>query len=79
MTASTIHDPQKVLDFIIRHKIEHDGNSPTVAEVCTACQISSKSTAHSILMKLQAQGRLRLSRQIAVVGGRWLPPGEVGP
>ena len=74
---------QEIMRFIIRYKRQHDGNSPTVREIQDACGVSSTSMVAYYLGKLEDVGLIRRghgfeSRAIEVVGGRWMPPGEVG-
>jgi SOS-response transcriptional repressor LexA len=65
-----------VLEFIIAHKRAHDGNSPTVREICDHCGISSTSVGNYALTALARRGFIRLaegghSRSIEVIGGAW--------
>ncbi len=65
---------QKVLDFIVRYKREHDGNSPTRREIGEACQISSTSVVNYYLDQLARAGLIetaRKARAITVMGGSW--------
>lgn len=69
-----------VFGYIVSHKIDHDGNSPTIREICAACGISSTSAVDYNLQKLERAKLIRLTiiahraRGIEVVGGKWLPP-----
>lgn len=69
------YDPDVVFDFVVEFKHKHDGNSPTLREICDGLQISSTSMAHRALADLHKQGRIRVdtsrARGIIVVGGRW--------
>ena len=65
-----------MLDFIVAYKRTHDGNSPTVREICDACAISSTGVGNYCLVRLVQHGLLRVdnygrSRSIEVVGGEW--------
>jgi hypothetical protein len=69
--------------FIIAYKTAHDGIPPSLREIVEECGIASTSVASYNLNKLQAAGLIRINpetraRNIEVVGGRWLPPGEDG-
>jgi SOS-response transcriptional repressor LexA len=73
----------RVLRYIILYKRRHDGVAPTVREIMDACGISSTSVVAYHLKRLEAAGKIICgdfgsSRAIEVVGGRWVPPGEVG-
>jgi SOS-response transcriptional repressor LexA len=70
------HDLQQIFRWIIQYKTEHDGNSPSLAEMMGACCISSKSVALYELHRLQKAGLIRLmgrkqARRIHIVGGEW--------
>jgi SOS-response transcriptional repressor LexA len=70
------YKPNKVFEFIVDFKKDHDGNSPTVREIAKKCKISSISTVSFILDELDESGKIKLlnngqSRQIHVVGGSW--------
>jgi SOS-response transcriptional repressor LexA len=66
---------EKLLEFIVKYKREHDGNSPTMREMMAALHISSTSMAQYYLKRLEKNGAIRLSKylpsKIEVVGGRW--------
>lgn len=70
----------EMLDFIIRYKKEHDGNSPTYREIMRATGISSTSVVAYHLERLEQNGVIRRpqqvgnSRMIEIVGGRWIAP-----
>ena len=66
----------QVFDFLVRYKLAHDGNSPSLREIADACNIVL-SGAHYHLTRLQLDNRIRLggkSRMIEVVGAEWHPP-----
>lgn len=70
---------QKVYDFIVAFKQDHDGVSPSVLEIGGACGITSTSTTRFVLNGLERLGLIECeyagkSRMIKVVGGRWIPP-----
>ena len=71
--ASTL----RVLEYIIEYKTEHDGNSPSMREICAATLLASTSTVNYHLTQLIKMGRIRTfaldkqSRSIEVVGGKW--------
>jgi len=68
---------QKILDFIMAFKAEHDGNPPTRARIPEQFQTST-SVINNDLKFLVAIGKIksweRGSRLIEVVGGTWNPP-----
>lgn len=71
-----LHDPDRVFAFIVQYKRSHDGNSPTIQEICEECGISSKSVCQRILRKLAAHGKLKPHRKgkpraVETVGGKW--------
>lgn len=67
----------KIFDFIVQFKREHDGNSPSIREIMDACGLHSTSYVASTLDKLVADGRLMIGRHkndfrmIFVIGGAW--------
>lgn len=78
--AGIKHDRKKVLEYIITYKREHDGNSPTLREMMTACRVTSTSNMSYILADLQKSGQIIVnpgSRGIEVIGGRWSYAPEV--
>jgi len=68
----------KIIEYIISYKVSHDGNSPTSREIADATDCSSTSVVHYHLRVLERQRKIKVvrhsSRQIEVVGGRWIPP-----
>jgi hypothetical protein len=73
----------QVYDFIVKFKQTHDGVSPSVAEICEGCEISSNSVVVGHLHSLERLGLIECgygkgkSRMIAVCGGRWIPPSRI--
>ena len=71
----TVYDLQKILQWIVTYKTNHDGNSPSVVELMDGCAISSRSVALYQLRRLHQAGHIRLTkerrRSICVVGGEW--------
>lgn len=74
---------QKVFEFILKFKAEHDGNSPTIRGIGDACDIPSTSTVEYYLSKLEREGLIDRcerksnnsnARMIRVAGGQWSPP-----
>lgn len=68
------HSRQAVLDFIIRYKQQHDGNSPSMREIMAASSVSTLSLIDHILDDLVDAGLIVRgpgARNIQVVGGRW--------
>jgi SOS-response transcriptional repressor LexA len=67
---------QRIYRFLVEYKVDNNGNSPTLREICEACTISSTSVAIYYLRKLQELGLIHLegamkSRSITVQAGRW--------
>ncbi len=52
---------QCILDFIIQWT-EHNGYPPTIREICDGLQISSTSSAHYYVKKLQKAGKLAIDK-----------------
>jgi len=66
----------RVFQFIVTYKREHDGISPTLREIVEAGLASSTSHAKDVLITLYGDGRIDFAkgsapRAIMVVGGRW--------
>lgn len=68
----------RVLNFIISYKTEHDGNSPTLSQICAATDTRSKNTVWEHLVALEEAGIITrpfgTARHIGVIGGKWIPP-----
>jgi predicted transcriptional regulator len=65
--------PERVFEFIVAFKHEHDGNSPTIREIMVNCRISSTSMVCFYLNQLVAKGLIkRPDANIEVVGGKWI-------
>jgi hypothetical protein len=62
----------EVLEYVILHKRENDGNSPTVREIMRKCQISSTSMVHYYLDQLQYFDKIHCQgiRNIVIVGAK---------
>jgi hypothetical protein len=73
------HSPSmrdQVYAFLVRYKRAHDGNSPTLREIASACHISVSSVSHH-LTRLRLDGRIVFrgkSRMIELAGATWQPP-----
>lgn len=72
---------ERIYDFILNFKQDHDGVSPTVLEICSGCEIRSSSVVCHCLTTLELLGMVkcgygtgRRSRMISIPGGRWVPP-----
>lgn len=69
-----------VYKFIVEFKRTHDGNSPTIREIGTACDVSSTAAVRYYLNGLVKCGLIKRShesgepRMISVVGGMWNAP-----
>jgi SOS-response transcriptional repressor LexA len=65
----------KVYRYIIRHKTENDGVSPSMQTIANALGMTSKTVAHRLVRALVADGALIMKgRAIQVVGGQWEEP-----
>ena len=63
----------EIYDYIVEHKIKHDGNSPTVRAIMAACDISTTSVVKYHLGKLADQGYITIiNRRIEVTSGQWV-------
>lgn len=61
--------------FIITYKAKHDGNSPSMREICAGIDIASTNTVSGYLDKLVSGGLItRRGGHICIVGGKWTPP-----
>lgn len=71
---------EAILAFIIQFKRANDGASPTLREICEACNIASISTAHYHLQALSDAGRIQIdyatNRNIRIPGGEWVYRGQ---
>lgn len=70
----------KVFDFIIAYKVEHQGNTPTICEIQKGCGLSSTSLVHYHLEHLVDAGRITRTgasgRNIEIPGAGWELRGE---
>jgi hypothetical protein len=77
-TAPSTRD--RIFDYLVRYKRDHDGNSPSLREIADACHIAL-SGARYHLTRLEIDNRIRISgkrsRTIEIIGGTWQPP-DVG-
>lgn len=75
ITTQVANQAYRVYSYILSYKKEHDGNSPSIREICSACEISSTSVARYYLNVLEKHGLIRvdpnMSRMISVTGGEW--------
>jgi hypothetical protein len=71
---------EQIFAWIVAYKRSHDGNSPTLRELMSGCDLSSLSVTYDCLRRLTAVGLIDRqaspgtrgrSRQIVIVGGRW--------
>jgi hypothetical protein len=76
-TDQVVATRERVFEFVVAYKKEHDGNSPSLREIADACHIVV-SGAYYHLSRLELEHRVRLSgprsRTIEIVGATWLPP-----
>lgn len=75
MSGGRASSREQVLRYIIDYKQDHDGLSPSVREIASACFLHV-STARYHLDQLAIEGRIRVleRRGIEVIGGAWEPP-----
>ncbi|MBN1965822.1 MAG: hypothetical protein JW910_14315 [Anaerolineae bacterium] len=68
---------QRIYDFIVAYKREHDGLSPAIKEIADTCQIGFSTVRYHLWM-LEIDGRIRAKgrRSIEVIGGVWDLPDE---
>jgi hypothetical protein len=67
---------ERVFDFIVWYKREHDGNSPVMREIGGGTGVTSTSMVSFYLDQLVAMGLIRRperfsSGNIEIVGGKW--------
>lgn len=78
MTKLLTQQQKKIYDFIVVHKSAHNGNSPSIREICAIFNTST-SVARYSLQRLEAHGLIHVdptsARSIEVIGSHWLPPG----
>lgn len=77
MKQANVTKKQKVFEFIVKFKKEHDGNSPTIREIGIACNITSTSVVDYYLNQLvEVVLIFREGKQnsIKVIGGCWIAP-----
>jgi len=70
---------QQIFDFIVKFKIDHDGNSPSVREIAAGCGVTTPSVIKYHLSALENQGAISRpvfgnARMIVVTGGQWIQP-----
>ena len=71
---------EQIFAWIVAYKRTHDGNSPTLRELMSGCDLSSLSVTYDCLRHLTAAGLIERqvspstrgrSRHIVIIGGRW--------
>jgi SOS-response transcriptional repressor LexA len=65
---------QRILDYLIRFKTNHDGNSPTFRQIMKACGITSTSVVHYYLQRMRVNRLIKIEaghKGIEVIGGKW--------
>lgn len=73
----------EILNCIVMFKSKHDGNSPSIREIGDACGINSTSVVRYHMDRLERFGMIERAgsghepRMIRVIGGCWLPPGQI--
>ena len=65
---------KEIYAFIIRYKMSHDGNSPSIREIGEAVGIGSTSLILHYLQNLEKCSAITMDgqRAISVVGGSWV-------
>jgi predicted transcriptional regulator len=75
-----VSNRDRIYDFIIRYKIEHQGNSPTIREICDGLNLSVGCVTYNLDM-LDAEDRISISRNkashIKIPGAKWWFPHEL--
>lgn len=79
MQKSRLTSPryQKIYEFVVLFKKEHNGNSPTIRQIGDAIGVSSTSQVNHYLDVMVKHGMLTRDgkfRMIGVPGGVWLAP-----
>lgn len=75
MGRPRVVDYDKVVEFIIKFKREHDGVGPTLREIMPEVGVRSVSAMAGILDALVKEGRIILgpsARMIFIPGGQWI-------
>ena len=75
---------RRLLNFIIKYKIENDGNSPGKVAMIKGAKMSTATRIDGALTALEREGKItfsythtgnRMNRlKINVIGAKWLPP-----
>ncbi|WP_119067819.1 winged helix-turn-helix transcriptional regulator [Aggregatilinea lenta] len=62
----------RIFEYIVRYKREHDGLAPAITEIAEGCYLSVSTVKYHLFM-LEREDRIRLDgrRRIEVVGGKW--------
>lgn len=58
VTVLTDDKLSEIMQFIIRHKIDNGGNSPSYRQIKNSCQLSGTSIVQTAIQQLIEQGRL---------------------
>jgi len=69
----------RVFEFIVEYKREHDGTAPSIKEIAQSCFLSKSTVKHHLFM-LEREKRIRVvgRRAIEVIGGSWDMPDDEG-
>lgn len=74
---------QRLYDFLIEYKIDHNGNSPTVIEMRDSASLSKSGRVQGVLRILENIGLIRMGKteegnnrrwQIEIIGSEWVSP-----
>ncbi len=62
----------RIFNYIVQYKREHDGLAPAITEIAEACFLSVSTVKYHLFM-LEREDRIRMEgrRRIEVVGGVW--------
>ena len=79
MGDSSADTRERVFEYIVDYKQDHDGLAPSITEIARKLYLS-RTTARYHVMMLEHEGRIRVlgRRAIQVIGGAWALPGEDG-
>lgn len=77
-TERTRYDRDAILRWVIKYKMEHNGESPPHRTLMDVWDIPSTSVVHNMYRDFAKQGVLRLAgrykRGVHIVGSKWVPP-----
>ena len=70
----------RVFEFLVKYKQQHDGLAPSIAEMARGCALHPSSVQYHLL-RLEGEDRIRIlgRRSIEVIGGSWEAPDAGDP